>query len=62
MVIGPQWPDQSAIALLSYRLVLSSERAPYRKNNKAIVTKERIRIKSGHGPQRGARYQDELVE
>jgi hypothetical protein len=31
---------------VSYRPVLSSERAPYRKNNKAIVTKERIRIKS----------------
>jgi hypothetical protein len=45
-----------------YRPVLSSERAPNRKNNKAIVTKERIRIKSGHGPQRGARYQDELVD
>jgi hypothetical protein len=43
---------------ISYRPVLSSERAPYRENNKAIVTKERIRIKSGHGPQRGARYQD----
>jgi hypothetical protein len=26
--------------------VLSSEREPYRKNNKAIVTKERISIKS----------------
>jgi hypothetical protein len=26
---------------------------PYRKNNKAVVTEERIRIKSGHGPQRG---------
>jgi hypothetical protein len=50
------------IALLSYRPVLSSERGPYKKNNKAIVTKERIRIKSGHGPQRGARYQDELVD
>jgi hypothetical protein len=33
-----------------------------RKNNKAIVTKERIRIKSGHRPQKGARYQDELVD
>jgi hypothetical protein len=42
--------------------VLSSERAPYRKNNKAIVTRERIRIKSGHGLQRGARYQGELVD
>jgi hypothetical protein len=41
--------------------VLSSERAPNRKNNIAIVTKERTRIKSGLGPQRGARYQDELV-
>jgi hypothetical protein len=27
----------------------------------AIVTTERIRIKSGHRPQRGTRYQDELV-
>jgi hypothetical protein len=44
---------------VSYRPVLSSERAPFRKNNKAIVTKERIRIKSGHGPQKGALYQDE---
>jgi hypothetical protein len=34
---------------VSYRPVLSSERAPYRKNNKASVTKERIRIKSGQG-------------
>jgi hypothetical protein len=47
---------------VSYRPVLSSERAPYRKKNKAIVTKEGIRIKSGHGPQTGARYQDELVD
>jgi hypothetical protein len=47
---------------VSYRPVLSSERASYRKNNKAIVTKERIRIKSGHGPQRRARYQDEVVD
>jgi hypothetical protein len=46
---------------VSYRPVLLSERAPYRKNNKAIVTKEMIRIKSGHWPQRGARYQEELV-
>jgi hypothetical protein len=46
----------------SYRPVLSSEREPYKKNSKAVVTKERIRIKSGHGPQRGARYQDELVD
>jgi hypothetical protein len=29
------------------------------KNNKTIVTKEMIRIKSGHGSQRRARYQDE---
>jgi hypothetical protein len=35
---------------VSYRPVFSSERAPYRKNNKAIVTKEKIRITSGHGP------------
>jgi hypothetical protein len=27
-----------------------------------IVIKERIRIKSGHGSQRGARYQEELVD
>jgi hypothetical protein len=36
--------------IVSYRPVLSSERAPYRKNNKAIVTKERIRIKLVMGP------------
>jgi hypothetical protein len=47
---------------VSYRSVPSSERAPYRKNNKPIVTRERIRIASGHGPQRGARYQDEMVD
>jgi hypothetical protein len=34
---------------VSYRPVLSSERAPYRNSNKAVVTKERIRIKSGLG-------------
>jgi hypothetical protein len=45
------WPASDCT--VSYSPVLSSERAPYRKNNKAIVTKERIRIKSGHGPQRG---------
>jgi hypothetical protein len=45
---------------VSYRPVLSSERAAYRKNNKAIVTKERIRIKSYQGSQRG--YQDEVVD
>jgi hypothetical protein len=39
---------------VSYRPVLSSERATYRKNNKVIVTKEKIRIKSGHGPQKGS--------
>jgi hypothetical protein len=38
----------------SYRSVLSSERAPYGKNNKVIVTKERIKIRFGHVPQRGA--------
>jgi hypothetical protein len=38
------------------------KRAPYRKWKQAIVTKKRIRIKSGHGPQRGVRYQDELVD
>jgi hypothetical protein len=47
---------------VSYRPVLSSERVPYRKKNKAIVTIERIKIKSGHGSQRGARYQDEMVD
>jgi hypothetical protein len=46
----------------SYRPVLSSERTPYKKNNKAFVTKERIRIKSGHRSQRESRYQDELVD
>jgi hypothetical protein len=54
------WPV--SVGTLNYRPVLSSERAHNRKNNKTIVTKERIRIKSGHGPQRGARYQDELVD
>jgi hypothetical protein len=53
------WPV--SVGTLNYRPVLSSERAPYSKN-KTIVTKKRIRIKSGHGPQRGARYQDELVD
>jgi hypothetical protein len=46
---------------LNYRPVLSSERVLYRKKKQAIVTKERIRIKSGHGPQKGARYQDKAV-
>jgi hypothetical protein len=59
---GNVWLLVLSDCTVSYRPVLSSERAPYRKNNKAIVTKERIRIKSGHGPQRGARYQDELVD
>jgi hypothetical protein len=54
------WPVNDCT--VSNRPVFSSERAPYRKNNKAIVTKERVRIKSDHGPQRGARYQDELVD
>jgi hypothetical protein len=44
------------------RSVLSSEKAPYRKNNKAIITIERIKIKSGHGPQKGVRYQEEVVD
>jgi hypothetical protein len=57
---GLRW--RGAAATLNYRAILTSERAPYRKKNKAIVTKEMIRIKSGHGPQRGARYQDELVD
>jgi hypothetical protein len=48
------WPVSDCT--VSYRPVLSSERPPYRKNNKAIVTKESIRLKSGHGLQRGARY------
>jgi hypothetical protein len=43
------------------KMTLSSERASYKKNNKAIVTKESIKIKSGHGPQKGAQYQGELV-
>jgi hypothetical protein len=46
---------------VSYRPFLSSDRALYRKNNKTIDSKERIRVKSGHGSQRGLRYQDELV-
>jgi hypothetical protein len=53
------WPVSDCT--VTYRPVLSSERGSYRKN-KATVTKERIRIKSGHGPPRGARYQDELVD
>jgi hypothetical protein len=56
------WGSNWVYKAVSYRPVLSSERALYRKNNKAIITKERIRIKSGHGPQRRARYQDELVD
>jgi hypothetical protein len=39
---------------VSYRPAFSSERAPYIKSNKAIVTKERIRIKSWHRSQRGS--------
>jgi hypothetical protein len=54
------WPVSDCT--VSYRPIFSSERAPNGKNNKAIVTKERIRIKSGHVPQRGSRYQDELVD
>jgi hypothetical protein len=54
------WPVSDCT--VGHRPVLSSERAPYRKNNKATVTKKKIRIKSVHGPQRGARYQDELVD
>jgi hypothetical protein len=54
------WPVSDCT--VSYRPVLSSERASYRKNSKAIVTRERIRIKSSHGPQGGSRYQDELVD
>jgi hypothetical protein len=34
--------------------------APYRMNNKVIV-KRKEKIKSEHGPQREARYQDELA-
>jgi hypothetical protein len=49
-------------APVARKLTLSSERAPYTKNNRAIVTKERIKIKAGHGPKRGARYQHELVD
>jgi hypothetical protein len=54
------WPVRDCT--VSNRPVLSSERALCRKNNKAIVTKERIRITSGHGPKMGARNQDELVD
>jgi hypothetical protein len=54
------WPVSDCT--VSYRPVLSSERAPYRKNNTAIATRERIKIQSGHGPQKGARYQDEMVD
>jgi hypothetical protein len=53
------WPDTYCTA--SYSPVLPSERAPYRKNNKIIV-KRKEKIKSDHGPQRGARCQDELIE
>jgi hypothetical protein len=59
---GPQWPYKVTDCTESYRPVLSSERALYGKNNKVIVTKERAKIRSGHGPQRGAQYQDELVD
>jgi hypothetical protein len=50
------WPDTNCTA--SYRHVLSSGRAHYKKNNKVIV-KRRENIKSGHGPQRVPRYQDD---
>jgi hypothetical protein len=43
------WPVSGCT--VSYRPVLSSERPPYKKNNKEIVTKEGIRIKSGHWPE-----------
>jgi hypothetical protein len=56
MVIGPVTSPVSDCAV-SYRPVLSSERVPYRNNKKELL----IRIKSGYGPHRGARYQDELV-
>jgi hypothetical protein len=36
--------------------------APYKKNNKETVTKERTKIKFGPEPQKGDRYQDELVD
>jgi hypothetical protein len=47
------WPSVSLVRSL---------RAHYTKWKQAIVTNERTRIKSGHGPQRGAQYQDELVD
>jgi hypothetical protein len=46
------WPVSDCT--ISYRPVLSSERSHYRKWKQILVTKERIRIKSGHGHQRGA--------
>jgi hypothetical protein len=52
------WP----VSDCSYRPVLSSERAPYKNINIAIVTRGTIRIKPDHGPKRGARYQDEPVD
>jgi hypothetical protein len=51
-----------SVGTLNYRPVLSSERAPNRKNIKTIVTKERKGLNLVMGPPRGARYQYELVD
>jgi hypothetical protein len=45
---------------LDCKSVLSSERAPYRENK--VIVKRKEKSKSGYGPQRGARYQDEPVD
>jgi hypothetical protein len=45
---------------VSFRPVLLSEMSPYWKNNKELVTKEKIRMKSDH--ERATRFQDELVD
>jgi hypothetical protein len=47
---------------VNYRPVLSSEDCLRKKNNVIVKRKKRRKMKSGEGPQREARYQDELVD
>jgi hypothetical protein len=62
MVISPPrlWPLTDCTT--NYKPVLSSERVPPRQRAKQFSSKRKDKVKSCHGPQRGARHEDILTD
>jgi hypothetical protein len=51
-----------SVGAVNYRPVFSSERRPEEKEYSNFQTEKEDKDKSGNGPQREARYKDELVD